>query len=471
MPKAQEYVLIQNNGAAPVEGYTVLGYSSTRNCGVEGVIGQFGSGSKHAVNLCLRNGLAVWVYCGNTRLEFGLEEEVVSDGLTEETVHHVTYRKNNNEYKRAGWVLDYGVLDWDNIGMALREFISNAIDRTLRESGSLQDSNHMSVKIVDESDRRAKAGCTRIYVALNDEVREYFGQLGKRFLHFSDTPTNAKPGLLPKAGRNLSGGKGAVIYREGVYIRELDGEPSVFDYNFSADELKIDECRNSSDYAVRAACARKLGSAEADVLSKIFQNEMVGEKTFESGLDQSYIFGDVYAEPNDTQKETWTRAWEAAAGPNAVVCDSPFTHDFVSKKGHTARLIPTPWASSLGKIVKSAGQVLNDNERRGRTALDATPFAKAAVSWAWDLFDLANLIGDLEKPEVFCFQQISSAGATVNGFQDEEGVHIHVDIANDGLNNELKKTALEEVTHYVTGAGDMSRDFQNCLLDALVALA
>ena len=101
-----QYLLIQNHGEAPVQGYTVLGYSGTRGSDEEGTIGQFGSGTKHAINLCLRHNLPVWVYCGKTRLEFKLEYEVIhEEGLdSEKEVWHVTYRKDNSPtYKRCGW--------------------------------------------------------------------------------------------------------------------------------------------------------------------------------------------------------------------------------------------------------------------------------------------------------------------------------------------------------------------------------
>lgn len=475
MPRSDQYLLIQNKGEAPVEGYTVLGYSSTRNCGVDGVIGQFGSGSKHAINLCLRNGLPVWVYCGTTRLEFALEEEVINDGLRDETVYHVVYRKGNGPSKRAGWILDFGILDWDNVGMAVREFVSNAIDRTLREEGSVQvarTDGRLTVKIVDDSDRRGKSGYTRIYIAVNDEIREYFGQLGKRFLHFSDRPEEARPGLLPKANRNLTdGNQAAVIYREGVYVREIDGVPSLYDYNLSKDEVKIDECRNSSSYYIKAACARKLGSADAAVLASIFSNEITGNVTFESGLDQDYIFGDYVARPTETQQEVWRRAWEAAAGPDAVVCESSLSSDYVQRKGYKSKIVTSRWATSLGKIVKSVHTVLTADEQRGCEPLEATIDAQKAVDWAWDLANLVGLAGNREKPPVFCFRALMAADVIKHGFKNEEGIHINIDFANNGQNNELRKTALEEVAHWITGATDSSRDFQNFFIDALVALA
>lgn len=476
MPKADQYLLIQNHGEAPVEGYTVLGYSSTRNCGVDGVIGQFGSGAKHAVNLCLRNSLAVWVYCGTTRLEFSLEKEIVNDGLQDDTVYHVIYRKGNNEYKRAGWVLDFGVLDWDDIGMALREFVSNAIDRTIREEGGVEDAknaNRLSVKVVDDSDRRAKAGYTRIYVAINDEIREYYGQLGKRFLHFSDTPHDAKPRILKKTNRNREG-NGAVIYREGVWIAELDGRvegDSNFDYNFSVNQISIDECRNSSVYAIRAACAKMIRDAEASTLATVMKSEAVGEETFESTFDSSYLTN--YGTLDESQSARWQSAWNLAVGPDAIVCDDNFSQDYVERKGHKARQIKSPaWASAIKTAgVKSAFDILTVDEQRGRTSVEATPDAQQAVDWAWELFEKLNLVGEREKPNVFCFRELIKAEVMTRGYKNSEGVHIHIDIANDGQNNELRKTAMEEVIHWITGATDNSRDFQNFMLDALVELA
>lgn len=159
-----QYLLIENTGEAPVEGYTTLGFSSVRDDENEGVID-----AKHGVNLCLRHGLEVWVYCGTTRIEYDTEHESITD------VWHVRYRiGQNKKFKRSGWVLDFEVLDLDDLDMGLRVFISNAIDRsTIREGGL--DENLISIKIVDE--KRAKAGKTRVYIEVNEEVRAYFANL------------------------------------------------------------------------------------------------------------------------------------------------------------------------------------------------------------------------------------------------------------------------------------------------------
>ncbi len=467
-----QFLLIQNHGEAPVAGYTVLGYSSTRNCGTEGVIGMFGSGTKNAINLCLRNGLPVWVYCGKTRLEFGVEKEIINDGLRDDTIYHVVYRNNNAKFQRIGWSLDMGLLDWSDLGMALREFISNALDRTIREEGDIREARNagrLSIKIIDDKDRRAKADFTRVYVALSDGVREYYGRLGKKFLHFSDNPKDATPGILEKANRNVDG-KGAVIYREGVLVRELDGV-SNFDYNFSRDQIKLDECRNSNEYYIRAACAKMVKDAEPKTLATLMKSQLDGKETFESGFDSDYLTD--FGCPTESQAARWQEAWAAAAGADTVICDSEFSKNYAEKKGHPAKQVQsTSWSSAIRRAgIKSAYDVLSIDEQRGRTRVDTTVFAQAAVEWAWTLCELVDLVGGREKPEVFCFQQVGESESQTNGYCDSEGVHVHVDIANDGINNELKKTALEEVVHWVTGATDNSRDFQSFLIDLIVGVS
>ena len=104
------YLMIQNPGVAPVEGYTLLGLSTTRDCGVDGTTGQFGSGAKHAINILLRAGLKLFVYCGKTRLEFTTREDEIGDGLTKKTIQRVVCKMGGTSNKTLdmGWCLDFG---------------------------------------------------------------------------------------------------------------------------------------------------------------------------------------------------------------------------------------------------------------------------------------------------------------------------------------------------------------------------
>ena len=46
------HLLNSESGVAPIEGFTLLGVSTTRGCGVEGAIGQFGSATSTPSTCC-----------------------------------------------------------------------------------------------------------------------------------------------------------------------------------------------------------------------------------------------------------------------------------------------------------------------------------------------------------------------------------------------------------------------------------
>ena len=138
------YLKIENVGACPPEGFTVLGVSLADTSDRQGVIGQFGSGNKHGVAVLLRNDLAPIVFAGTLRLEFGTKPQTVSDSLSSKDFARVVVKyggtdpitgASRSSTEDLGFVLDYGKQDWNEVSLALREFASNAIDRSIRENG------------------------------------------------------------------------------------------------------------------------------------------------------------------------------------------------------------------------------------------------------------------------------------------------------------------------------------------------
>jgi len=434
----QPYLMIENKGEAPVEGYTVLGLSTTRGSKADGVIGQFGSGNKHAINVCLRNGLTVWVYCGTTRLEFSTQSEMVDDGLVKTEARHVVYRKGASAWKKTGWVLDMGVLDWDSVGMGLREFVSNAIDRTIRE-GDI-NSQVLVIKTVDPKDRRARAGFTRIFVELNTDVRQYYEELGSNFLHFSDDPSKAVPGILEKTEEG-----GAKIYREGVYVRALR-EPSLFDYNFSKDDLPIDECRNSSEYVIKASVARMLGNASQGIIEQVLQEVQCEGNWLETNLDTDYLFGSCYTDPDDSQSESWSNAWAATAGVGAVVCRDSHSSGFVERKGLSPGVVKEGWLRPLSKVegVQTCDDVLDDAESAGKTITPAGILIESAMDKAWDVFESAGLTRYLSQPQVLCFEQAGEDAHIADSYYCGVGnlVYIRSHLAGPECHNDRYQAAI-----------------------------
>jgi hypothetical protein len=480
------YLKIENVGVCPPEGFTVLGLSLADTSSHEGVIGQFGSGNKHAVAVCLRTGLPPVVFAGSLRLEFATKPQTVTDGLASKDFGRVVVKYGGTDpatgagrsgTEDLGFVLDYGKQDWPEVALALREFVSNALDRSLREKG---DWSGVKVEVVDEGQVRAKRGHTRVFVPMNADVLAFFNDLGKWFLHFSE-PGSLGKAILAKANRNLGQRRAAVIYRRGVRVREFESSDteSLFDYNLN--DLTIDEARKASDWDVKHHCGRALADADKGVLAALFDRLLNSDRPawefqFDTySLQPSYRDG---AEDEQRRRRNWQDAFALVAGEDAVLTGKG-TAEQLDRKGY--RPVPAPEglvhaAEQYG--VQTPARVLSADELSGRQVTGPTPDARAAVDLAWGLLEAVGLTNGRAKPPVKCFTSLLDGGVMLNGFYRDGGVFLNGDLAASGsavagrhaLPHRLVKVALEEVAHHVTGATDNSRDFQDFLLDLAVRL-
>jgi hypothetical protein len=480
------YLKIENPGAVPPDAFTVLGVSMADTNKNPGVIGQFGSGSKHSIALLLRNDLQPIVFAGTLKLEFSTRPQVVSDAQATKRFERVVVKyggvdpttgSSRSSTEDLGFVLDFGRLDWDDVAMALREFVSNAIDKSIRENG---DWSGVTVEVVSESQVRAKAGHTRVFVPLTSEVLDFYNNLGKWFLHFNE-PGLLTKSILPKANRNLGDRKAAVIYRRGVRVREFESSDveSLFDYNL--DNLTIDESRKASDWECRHHCGKALASADKTILAILFDRLLNSQKV-------AWEFGfDIYAlQPShndgagafaDRQK-AWQEAFSQVAGDNAVLSGKGSVNQ-LERKGYTPVEAPENLVNAAAIYgVPTPAKVLSNDELQGRAISEPTPDAQAAVDLVWEWLEETGMTNNKNKPPVKVFTSILDGGVQLNGYYKDGTVFIHEDLGGtasivagrDALSNRLLMVALEELSHHTTQATDNSRDFQNFLLELAVKM-
>lgn len=491
------YLMIQNPGVAPIEAFTVLGLSTTRMAYNEHVdeddndldllIGQFGSGTKHSINVALRNNIPPIVFCGRQKLEFYVKPERVDDGLSTRHYGQVRVKRSGkqpdgssiNRDEKLGFSLEYGIQDWDDLAMGLREFVSNSIDRTIREEGKFLPAiqqGRLLVEIVSDNQVRAKDGFTRVFIPFNQDVQRFFMELPKRFLHFSE-PETIRQVILTKRDRNLGNVKSAMVYRKGVYVREVrSSDPSLFDYNFS-DQLRIDEARNVDDWRVAEAAAVAMRTADVDTLATVYRSLIAKEKTWEDTLDKYYLSVERICneEQREKAKTVWTQAW-AVAADNAVLVEeyeggANHMAERAKRKGYRIAGIPSgSWAeASLRNGPRNVYSVLTEHEVKGREIIDTMFFAQKAVDTVWEWIEQCNLTNGKEKPPVKSFNLLPDAEGETFGFYDNGIVYINAIHSNDGLNHRLLQTALDELTHHVTESYDSSRDFQSFLMRLVIA--
>jgi len=451
------YLLIQSPGEAVTEAFTLLGASGSRD--VKAANGQFGTGNKLAITQLLRGGYKVRVYCGRDRLVFGTRKAEFEN----QTIERVTCSINGRKATDCGWTLDWGCVDWTSTTMALREFVANALDASIKGRGYKADLESGDLVIKMTQTAKAKAGYTRVYIECAFEpdlcaLHSYLHELPRRFLHFSDM----KEGLLPKANRSLAGDGRAMIYRMGVYVCSLDGT-SVYDYNLGPDEIQIDECRNSNEYSVRAAIARRIRRATADELVPIFKAIGARQPVMESRLDPDYILPS-WKTPAPEETRNWQNAWKTTFNEAIMTDSNARSLEFVQQKGYGAQAIDSDqWRTAMGRLgIKSDNDVLSPAELRGRTPVGAPVSLCALFTHIWNVIDTNGIARGKNLPLVGCFQGAEEGACKV--YVENGTVFVREDLANN------PKTVLQGITEYVTESVPLTSKYESFIFDLATAL-
>jgi hypothetical protein len=502
----KSYLKIENPGVAPSEAFTLLGASTKRGSVDSRTVGRFGTGNKQGINVCLRNGLSPIIFAGNLKMEFFTRPKIVDDGLRNSTFNLVCVKfagkdtdgRNRSSTEDLGYVLEHGAEDWRSVDLALREFVSNAIDRAFAEGESeffhrycwnksddfikevqvsgtsawneakaalnqygkaSKDYEKVSIEIVSENQVRAKSGTTRIFVPLDEGVFKFYNNLGKWFLHFSE-PDLLNEVILPKRNRNTNESrKSAVIYRRGVRVREFmnSDTPSLFDYNL--ENLKLDESRQVDDWSVMYDAARSLADADEKSLVTLFDSFLSGsqywEHTFTYGLNNNVMTSE--------QKQRWNNSFKKLMGEYGIACNKAHA-DVAIKKGYKTVVVPDSYVDLVVSAdLPSHKNKFSELERNGIEVLDATEDALKVVDMIWDKFVSFNMTSNVSKPSVRCFRELLHGGATKLGFYSENVVYLNIDLCGkgDGFVLGLVTTAIEELAHHITKANDFTRDFQD----------
>lgn len=418
---SRQYILVRNKGLAPIESFTILGLSTAR--GEADKIGQFGSGSKHGILTLIRAGITPRIFIGNDEIVFSTHPA----RMLEKDYLEVRYTFRGEQHK-TGMCLEFGALDWDTPGMALREFICNAID----QGEVIQD----CLKLRENP--KADAEETRIFIPLeNEALKEYWLNIKSRFLHYEGLENNP---VIPARSAK------ATLFRRGVMVREMECEhPPIFHYNFQSE--KIDESRNMNDGSfsqIAAALLRKSQKSIETILSSFG-----GEKRWEHGL--GYSVDDYMDATRATVKAAWT----------AVFGDKPFAAEgelraALCKKSIQHIVVPQQWEGCLERSgIVHGCTLLNGIDSKGGEVFEPNQKTVNTFRTAWGWLEKVRLTNGKPFPEVKNFSMPMNCGNETIGYYKDGTVFLNIDY--DG--NE--QAALEELAHYITGAEDETRDFQD----------
>ena len=237
-------------------------------------------------------------------------------------------------------------------------------------------------------------------------------------------------------------------------------------------ELQIDECRNSSDYTIKVAIAKLYRTASATELIPVFKALADAKPVFEARpgpLLHLPVVGHAQGRA----------AEELADGVAGRGGGRRHVRPLRDHRRVRRRRRATP-PRSPGSRLRGCRRPLRhqdrfqgpDGEREERPREDASPreAAQAAVDEVWGWLTQYNFTANGRRSRRSgCFRDVMNAGSRTLGFCDETGVYVADDQAS-ARGKPLLKTALEECIHWVTKAGDNSRDLQDCAFRLIVEI-
>lgn len=432
------FLVIENNGIAPVESFTMLGLSSAR--GKADKIGQFGSGAKHGILTAIRHKLNPRIYLGLEELAFYTESGKMGDKAYDKLCYMF-----RDKCESTSMVLEFGSLDWNGLDMALREFVSNAID------AADGDMSQLSVRLAETV--APIADKTVVAFECTPNVSKFYNELPQRFLHFSEH--SAANGIIDKIEPNTKGR----VYRKGVFVRET-AYLSVFDYNFD-DSVKIDESRNMSDYAILADVGRLWKNANTDRLRSMFRQISYLDNEAKTSYLESHIGSyDMIREwADDSPKKTWHDAFVAEYGENVVIArGNNQVSAMAQKRGKTVVVVKSEgWFNALKYCgIQTATEAVKDVcDDKGRKVKAAPNSLIVRIVKIWNKLDELGLTNGKTMPTIKSFVPLMVGESETQGYYKDGTIYI-----GEGYHSNVQ-IIIEELAHHITGASDNSRDFQD----------
>lgn len=440
------FMMIENAGVAPVQSFTVLGLSTAR--GDYKKIGQFGSGSKHGILTCLRQGLNPQIFLGEELLNFS----TIDGKMGEKEYKSLTY-SFKGETRELPIALEFGALDWDGLEMGLREFVSNAID-----------AGEFNVTVTPTME--ATPDKTRIYLPFTGDVAKFYTELRTKFLHFSPE-FNHMSEVLIKKERTI-----AKFYRKGVFVRDNREYNSLFDYNFG-DSVKIDESRNMDDWSTKYHAGVCLARASVEVIAELFRNfNQFNTKLFENYLTISSCEFSTWTEKGKKNIANWKEAWKQVFGENAIAANAETQGALIEKaiaKGHKVVCVPLNLLMILHDIgIPKVNSAFDNVDLLGREITPQSTDSEIVqnVFKTWRKLEKLGVTNGKPFPQVNTFVALAEGNGQTFGFWNR---------ADDSVNFEQTQgntpyCILHELGHYITGASDDTADFTDFFCKVAVLL-
>jgi hypothetical protein len=410
-----KYLKIQNDGLLDIRLLSLMGGTTKANDKFK--IGQWGSGLKYSMAWLLRNNLSFRVFIGSKEVSITTEKEVIRNEEFE--IIYIDGEKTSVTTNMGGdaWI------EW----MIVRELWCNALD----EGGN-------SISIEDTC-----FGCedkTTFYIQLTQGFKLVMDNWDDYFIH-------DKKAIHSNGVRSIYHNKGDIkLFKQGVLIKQMKGNPSVFSYNIN--DAELNELREYNG-AVSYEIYKCLRDAPVEVIKYFIEN--VQEDHFESSMDWRW------------SGSTLSSSWKEAIG-----------NRMVSTSNQISILMAFNKSIDLSNVL-ILGKELCDIITRNFPELGVTKKAGR-----YEFFENENL--HLRKRIMSMIYTLQRKGyylpantsIKIGSFDDKKIIAsanpkdkevFFSEMLNDKNDNYLASTIIEEFEHVKTGMPDESREFQQHFID------
>lgn len=430
------YFFIENDGKLPVDCIRLFGASLTR--GTKGTIGMFGSGSKYAICLLIRQGLMPVIYSGEDEVSFSVKKLNIDDGVKSLNVHQVVMHVNGVA-ENTNLTLEHGVQDWADQDMAYRELVANALDMQYRLK-----QNYL-IEWGTAKEPTPRPGKTVVYIPVDDIGRAYFTNIRSKFLH--NTDKFDVPIFTNCSNKTM-------IYRSNVLTATYD-KKALFCYN--SNDFKLTESRTIDEIQSNYIVARLLSqhATEEDIGKLLFALHK-GEDCCETKISTCYFSGKASTFAAKTKA-----AFKTVFGANACAC-SIYLADRITRKGYTPVTFDANWIKYFREIdILTEIDVLTKLEQKDKKVRNPKNVTVKVFDRCWARVKELGLDNGKDKPKLM-IQEYAVDNVVVRGEYEDGVVYINKDI--EGVSDELIMTILDELGHHCSGGNDISRDLQEWFL-------
>lgn len=418
-------IVITNQGEIPLHGIRLLGQSKKSR----EKIGQFGTGLKEAIALCLRKGLKLSIYSGiKTKIEFSIQKIDDQNEVCFKLIGEGTKNFESDKWHGMGFSPSLGIKDWTSEWQILREIICNAIDEG-------------DVGYYVGNKMAGSKGRTTIVLSESPEMLAETVIIKQKILQLNDQPILdiiKKDGLTPMR-----------VYCKGIFITELK-KLSLFDYNLN--NLKLNESRNAGGHEI-----------DIEVTLTLFKTDdnSVIQKTLSNLNQENCVEIENLLYYLIIQNEKWKSNFHSMYRDNGVLCETLEQAEKLKKRGYSPVGCQQNWISVGRELhIPTWKDILTAEDNIGMEITEVSYETTILFNKIWGKL-IENHLASGDRPAIKCFRQVNK---TLNGLYLKNMVYIHEDVVGS---KEEEYTIVEELAHHCSQSQDYSPEVQKWLVNAV----